>query len=292
MHDEARRILVTGATGRLGVHVCQALTAAGHQVRASDKKFGALPCPLILGELLDEHFVYRVLDGCDSVVHLGNHPNRDAGPSPQRLMAENVAMNANVFSAAVDLGVECIVFASSVQVMLRQASSGMEPPHPVPYLPIDGDAATDPADNPYALSKEFGERMLRLHCQQHPELSATALRFPMLPPAWWVERLTDPRGVPRSALNYGECLAYLTLPDAAELVGRVVARRKRGYHQYFPALSLQIENQPLATLIAERYADVPSRHDAQELPSLIDISRLELDLGFRPKQRLSVRLRE
>ncbi len=286
-----RRILVTGATGKLGTVICRHLVDQGHDVRATDKRFAPdFPAPIELGDLLDEHFVYRVLDGRDTVVHLGNHAHPNAGPSKQRLLGENVQMNANVFDAAVDVGIDCIVFASSIQAILRLAGGGHEPPYPVPYLPLDSEVPTDPADNPYALSKEFGERMLRLHCANRATLSATVLRFPMLPSGWWASRLSDPTGLPRRALNFGECLAHLLPEDAAELTTRVVERRLVGYHQYFPAVSMKLRNLSPETLIDERYAGVPLKCPAHELDSLIDLSQLRRDLDWEPKRRLEVTL--
>ena len=99
------RTLVTGAAGKLGSQVVAALVRAGHEVRATDSRFRAdLSVPLRPANLLDEHALYPLLEGCDALVHLGNHPNHFAGPSPQRLLAENTSMNANAFFAAIDSG--------------------------------------------------------------------------------------------------------------------------------------------------------------------------------------------
>ncbi len=288
-----RRIVVTGASGKLGGHVCRELVRRGHDVRATDKRFADdFPTPLELGDLLDEHFVYRLLEDCDTVVHLGNHSHPGASPSKPRLLGENVQMNANVFCAAVDQGAQCIVFASSIQAVLRLAGDGHKPPYPIPYLPLDSDLPTDPANNPYALSKEFGERMLRLHCDNHAELSGTVLRFPMLPPELWVKQLTAPSGLPAEALNLGECLAYLSLEDAASIVAHVVERRLVGYHQYFPALSMAPRNSSPQQLIERFYPTIPLKRPAAEIDSLIDISNLERELNWQPMRRISITLRE
>jgi len=109
------RVLVTGAAGKLGSQTVAALARAGHEVRATDMRFRSdLAVPLWPANLLDEHALYPLLEGCEALVHLGNHPNRFAGPSPQRLLAENAAMNANAVYAALDRGVRQIVLASSI----------------------------------------------------------------------------------------------------------------------------------------------------------------------------------
>src|SRR5688500_8155792 len=97
------RVLVTGAAGKLGVATVRALVRAGFEVSATDQRFnGELGVPFRMADLREEHALYPLLEGMDALVHLGNHPNRFAGPSPQRILAENTAMNANAFTAALD----------------------------------------------------------------------------------------------------------------------------------------------------------------------------------------------
>jgi nucleoside-diphosphate-sugar epimerase len=177
-----RRVLVTGATGKLGRATCEALLALGFEVRATDQKQpSAFPVEVELGDLKDEFFVHRLVRGVQAVVHLGNHPNAFVGPSPQRLLSENVTMNANVFYSSVQHDVRRLVFASSVQTFLyTDFEHRKDPPLRLPYLPLDGRAPRAPGNNAYAQSKEAAERLLEHLVEAHPGLSATALRYPML----------------------------------------------------------------------------------------------------------------
>src|SRR5690349_123903 len=217
------RILVTGAAGKLGSVVVAALARAGHEVRATDTRFRAdLPVPLRPANLLDEHALYPLLEGCDALVHCGNHPNRFAGPSPQRLLAENTAMNANAIWAAVDSGVKHVVFASTIQVMIPSEAIG-DPPYWLPYLPLDGAAPPTPGMNPYALSKQFAEALLKVVADTKPGLATTSLRYPMLIGDWFRGRIATNGGrVPRDYLHLGEATAHLSIADAARLVVHVL----------------------------------------------------------------------
>jgi NAD dependent epimerase/dehydratase family len=285
------KILVTGATGHLGVAVCESLIAHGYQLVATDRKYvDHLPFKPILGDLLDEHFVYRVVEGCDAVVHLGNHPNLFVGPSAQQILADNVRMNANVFWAAVHVGVRRIVFASSIQVMLRTVAGKREEPYELPYLPLDGNAPADPGTNTYALSKEFGERALQVLCAEHEDLAATALRFPMLPRTPWVSHLRSAKSVIPAWLNWGDCLTHLLLPDAGVIVTRAVGRAVPGYRQYFPAVPMKIVGRSAQEVYHQHYAHVPLKCPISELTELVDWSELKRDFDFEPSDRLEINL--
>ena len=284
------KVLVTGATGRLGSVVCKELLQRGHDVVGTDQRFLAgLGVPLKLADLRDSLAVYPLLEGCEAVVHLGNIPNLSLGPSPQVVLGDNVSMNSNVFRAALDVGVRRIVFASSLQAMIR-LDEGRAPDAPctIPYFPLDGDAPANPGHNFYGLSKEFGERTLRILSEREPALICTSLRFPMLAGDWFRNRLKQP--LPLSGLNFCEGLTYLELGDAATLIGLVLDRQQPGYHQYFPAQAVALAGQTAQSTLAQFFPDTPLRRPAEQITSLVDQSALERDFGFRPAPPLTVQV--
>ena len=288
--DRKLTVLVTGATGHLGTAVCKELLASGHHVRATDRRFRlGFPVKVVLGDLTDELFVYRVLEDADAVVHLGNHPNVFAGPSPQRLLSENVAMNSNVFMAAADLGIHNVVFSSSIQVILRMVGGEARDPFHLPYLPLDGQAPRAPGSNAYAISKEQAERLLELLCEEHSELCATALRFPMLPYHPWLKRLTA-APVPKRALNLADAMTHLLIPDAARLILRVLERSQPGYRQYLPGRTTEVRGYPLEVVVKEHYGHVPLKRPLVELEALVDTSDLERDFDWQPEDQLRLEL--
>jgi nucleoside-diphosphate-sugar epimerase len=285
------KVLVTGAAGKLGSEVCAHLLAHGYDLLATDRRHRpGLPMRLELADLCDDIAVYALLADCDAVVHLGNHPNLHAAASPQRLLSENTAMNANVFRAAVDRGISHIVFASSVQAMIKiENGTRVEEPYPIPYLPLDGAAPANPGMNFYGLSKEFAERLLQQSCAARPELRATSLRFPGLVNQAWLDRVAaGGRPAPRASFNFGELLAYLTFADGAAFIRGVLERQAPGYHQYYPAQCLNVRGLPLAALVAQHYPHVPLRQPLERLESLVDISALTHDLGWEPTRSTSV----
>jgi nucleoside-diphosphate-sugar epimerase len=286
-------VLVTGATGKLGTKTCEALLRRGFDVRATDQKLPAdFEFETELGDLKDEWFVHRVTRGVGAVVHLGNHPNAFAGPSAQRILAENTQMNANVFQSCVQHGIERLVFASSVQAFLYTDFERRPTRYRLPYLPLDSRAPCAPGPNAYGQSKEFAERMLQHLVQAHPRLSATALRFPMLVNEQLLGRFESHRSLNPSWFNFPECVSHLTFEDAGDLTALLVERASPGYRQYFPALAMQFEGRTSADLIRDFYPDTPLNRPIEEIEELIDISDLTRDTGWRPTRRVRVPIEE
>lgn len=291
------KVLVTGAAGKLGSVVCAHLLEHGFELVATDRRYrDGLPAgsSLTLADLRDDSAVHNLMRGCEAVVHLGNHPSLHAAVSPQRLLAENTAMNANVFRSAIDLGLRRIVFASSVQAMI-QMNDGLraQEPLPIPYLPLDGDAPANPGVNFYGLSKEIAELLLRRLCGAHSQLAATSLRFPWLVSEQVLERMSGGgKPVPRSHFNFGELLAYLVFSDAAELVRAVLEHQAPGYHQYYPAQTLKIRGRTPAQLAAEHYRYVPLRRPSEPLEGLVDIGAITQATGWVPRHQAHAELDE
>ncbi len=284
------KVLVTGAAGRLGSVVCKRLLEHGHDVLGTDQKFAKdLGVAQRVVDLRDAPAIYGLLEGRDAVVQLGNIPNLGLGPTPQAVLTDNMSMNVNVFRAAVDLGVRRIVFASSIQAMIRlEEGRPLEPPYGLPYFPLDAEAPADPGYNFYGLSKELGERVLRVLSERFPELVCTSLRFPFLVGEAFLNRVKQP--LLPSALNFSEGLTHLSFADAAQLIALVLERQQPGYHQYFPAQGLAVAGYSPARLLAEFFPDTPLRKPRAEITSLVDLSALERDLDFRPSPPVTVEL--
>ena len=70
-------VLVTGAAGFVGVHVCRQLTKRGSRVRGlvrspatAAERLAQLPVDVHVGDIRDDAAVRRAMQGCDAVVHL------------------------------------------------------------------------------------------------------------------------------------------------------------------------------------------------------------------------------
>ena len=100
----AKRVCVTGASGRAGRVTVAELLAHGYDVVAADlvQSPQDLGTSLLLADLTDYGQAVEVLAGTDAVVHLANIPAPGIH-TPAVTFTANMAMNFNVFLAAAQI---------------------------------------------------------------------------------------------------------------------------------------------------------------------------------------------
>ncbi len=115
-------VVVTGANGLVGSHVCTALVERGARVRAVVRRAGAAPeltgVDEVVGEFHDPATAARICEGADAVVQTV-HPMRD-----DDLQTASVGWSARLAKAARDAGVSRYVHVSTTSVYEREASTG------------------------------------------------------------------------------------------------------------------------------------------------------------------------
>ncbi len=112
----AKRVLVTGASGFLGSHLCSRLAAKGVKVVAFVQKKQSAPKGTVAfeGDLLDAQSLSEAATGCNVVFHLaGQSTPRVAEENPKADFDANVLGTLNALSAAESAGAKAFVFTSS-----------------------------------------------------------------------------------------------------------------------------------------------------------------------------------
>lgn len=113
------KALVTGATGFIGHHVAKLLMEEGVPVRALARSgadsaaLKGLGAEVAIGDVRDYGSLTRALKGCRHVYHLAAD-YRLWVPDPEVMYAINVTGTRNVIDAALERGVERIVYTSTV----------------------------------------------------------------------------------------------------------------------------------------------------------------------------------
>lgn len=145
------KILLTGASGRLGTRLRQWFDLQGRAYLPTDIVAAADGAEMALADLADRAAVDALM-GQDiaAVVHFGGMA-KEAGW--QTVLEANIMGTYNIFEAARVAGVRKVIFASSYHAL------GM---YPTAAVPIAVDAPYRP-DSLYGVSKAFGETLSRLY---------------------------------------------------------------------------------------------------------------------------------
>ncbi|HKG24163.1 MAG TPA: NAD(P)-dependent oxidoreductase [Thermomicrobiales bacterium] len=174
--DTARKVLLTGAAGRIG-SAYFAHAADRYHFRLADRRTESLTVASDQGheaialDVADAGACREACRGINTVVHLA------ADPSPQAdfygsLLENNIKGTYNVFRAAKDQGCRRVIFASSV--------------HAVAGYPIDVQPHVESMVRPinmYGVSKCFGEAVAA--CFAYAEgLSSIAIRIGAYDAEW------------------------------------------------------------------------------------------------------------
>jgi dihydroflavonol-4-reductase len=115
------RVLVTGATGLLGVEIVRELLARGHAVRALVRassplaRLEGMAVEIARGDVLDPGSVRAALAGQEALVHTAGIPR--IGADPRQTLAVNAVGAQVVFEEALRAGVSRAVLTSSTSVM-------------------------------------------------------------------------------------------------------------------------------------------------------------------------------
>lgn len=156
------RVLVTGAGGFIGSHLCELCLAEGASVRAfvhynSRNDWGMLEdlgpkklrdIEVVTGDLRDAEAVRKAVKGCKCVFHLGaliGIPYSYVNPAD--VVSTNVVGSLHVLQASLESGVDRLVQTSTSEVYGTAQ-----------YVPMDECHPLNP-QSPYAASKVGGDKL-------------------------------------------------------------------------------------------------------------------------------------
>ncbi len=193
------RLLITGATGRVGRAVVAGLGERYH-VRAFGRAPVALPgvAETALGDIADLEAFRAAARGMEAILHLAAVARSRAAWEDVR--DANIDGAYNCFEAARLEGIRRVVFASTSQVI-----NGYPPDQPITW-------ATPPRPQSYyAASKVFGEALGAMYADQHG-LEVVCVRIG----TFWAEGQRPPE-----APRVGK---YLSARDAVQLFDLALSR--------------------------------------------------------------------
>lgn len=192
-----KRVLITGAAGRIGGLLLERLPALGWDVSGCDR----LPANGVTSaDICNAVDMRGAMRGCDSVIHLAGTPN--ANPGWDTVNRLNIHGTRTVLEAARNEGLAQVIYASSI--------------HTIGGLPADTPFAPDLPAVPsgiYGLSKTASEGLLQVYAAK-TELRCISLRICSFRP--------EPS-------NRRELRTWLGYDDTVHLADRCLADETPGY---------------------------------------------------------------
>ena len=283
------QIVVTGGSGKAGRAVVHDLVEHGYDVVNVDV-VAASPqdAPFLRADLTDLGEAIEALRGADAVVHLA------AIPAPrirtvERTFEINMLSTYNVFSAAAQLGLERVVWASSETVLglpfgRRHARNLLDPAavaghHAEPdYVPIDEEHPLRPHSS-YSLSKVLGEEMARQFARWS-HIPFIGLRFSAIrEPA---EYASFPDGWADPQLGEWNAWGYVDARDVGQACRLALTADISGAEVFIIAAGDTVMDRPNAELIAECFPAVPVRPGTRDFDTLLSIDKARRMLGYAP----------
>ena len=283
------RVVVTGGSGKAGRAVVRDLVASGHDVLNVDMVAPRQAAGRFLrADLTDLGEAIEALRGADSVVHLA------AIPAPGiRTVGQTFEINTlstyNVLSAATQVGLERVVWASSETVLglpfgTRHARNLLDvaaaPGHvPEPdYVPIDELHPRRPHSS-YSLSKVVGEEMA-VQFARWSGIPFIGLRFSAIREPVEYESFPDTWRDPH--MGEWNVWSYVDARDVAQACRLSLAADVSGAEVFIIAAADTASDRSNAELLAECFPSVRVGPGIGDHETLLAIGKARRVLGYEP----------
>ncbi len=262
------KILLTGATGKVGSRLAKRLAERGHQIRALVRDptraadLRGDRTELARGDLLEPDSLAGAVRGVDAVVHCAAFFR---GATAEQAHAVNDLGTQHLASAARATSVKRFVFTSTG--LVYGANGGRPAREDDPCAPMDGYPASKLAAERFLLAMEgLDVRVLRLPFVYGDGDPHIAEAVPMM------------RGFPPA-----QRMSIAHHADVAQAVARLLDAASPAHRIYNV---VDDEAPDLATVFASVAAPPPDGSNAERaraFDALMDGRRIREDLGFQPK---------
>ena len=271
-------IVVTGAAGRLGSRVVRLLLDRGYEVLGTDKvSAGGLAAELVQGDLLDAEMVGSLLEGAESVIHMGAIPGPLRAES-REIFENNVQSTFNIMTAAAEKGLRRVVFSSSAFGMGWAHDGAAFVPL---YLPLNEKHPMMPFE-PYGLSKQVGEVIGEM-VARNSSTSVISLRFTNVV---YPDKQADfpwPAPTPERPLTL-VMWAYADPRDVAEAHVLALESDIQGHEAFLLAQPSSRFKEPTLDLIKNNFGEgVEIRGQLDGIASVISSDKARRMLGWKPR---------
>lgn len=272
-----KRVVVTGGSGKAGRAVVADLGTHGYDVTSVDVAASLQPdAPTLVADLTDLGQTIESLSGADAVVHLAAIPAPDVLPEGETFRI-NMMSTYNVFSAAAQLGLERVVWASS-ETLIGLPFERERPR----YAPID-EGHTRLPESHYALSKLAGEAIAE-QFSRWSGIPFVALMISNIMEEWEYEA-RFPGFWDDPTIRAWNLWGYVDSRDVAQAARLSLTADVAGAEPFIVAASDTCMTRDSLELMAEVYPDVPIRGLVESHKTLLSIDKARHALAYEPQHR-------
>ena len=178
-----KKVLVTGGCGYIGSHTIIDLLDNGFEVISVDNLVNSDLKPIkYIQQITEKTVVQYTVDLCDKEATrriFTEHPDisgiihfaalKAVGESveqPLRYYHNNITSLHNILALAEEYGVQNLIFSSSCSVYGNATE-----------LPVTEQTPLQPAESPYAHTKQIGEGIIQFFCKRYSAFNAILLRY-------------------------------------------------------------------------------------------------------------------
>ena len=285
------RILLTGGSGKAGKHSINYLVEHGHSLLNLDQvnlehpkvltRFADITDAGQVFDVMGSYANYDELDKAigipkfDAVVHFAAIP-RLLMTSDNECYRVNTLGTYNVIDAAIKMGVQKVIFASSETTYGICFADGELKPN---YLPIDEEHPTIPEDS-YAMSKVVNEATAKSF-QRRSGIDIYGLRINnVIEPHEYIENF--PKFLKDPDLRRRNIFSYIDARDLGQMVQKCLNTDGLGFQIFNASNDDHSVGLSSKELIDRYYKDVPIQSD--KIPqSFYSNEKAKRLLGFKPE---------
>lgn len=275
------KIAVTGGSGRIGKAIVEMALSQGNSVVSIDRVMpegsnDRSEVTYIEADLTDYHAFENALRGCDALVHMaaiaapGHHPDHEVHNN-------NVASSYNALRAAVEVGIERVCQASSVNATGLAYSRWPR----FDYFPLDEEHPTYNED-PYSLSKWICEEQGDSFARRYENMVISSMRFHWVVPERAIA--VQAKGYSQTNTAAKNLWAYTRFDAAARACLLSLTADFKGHEVFYIAAPDTVADLPSLELKQKFFPDVPVRGDLSGYKSFFNSSKAERLLGWKHDQ--------
>ena len=272
-----KHVVVTGGSGKAGRAVVTDLGEHGYDVTSVDVAASLHPDdPTLVADLTDLGQTIEALSGADAVVHLAAIPAPHVLPEGETFRI-NMMSTYNVFSAAAQLSLERVVWASS-ETLIGIPFEREQPR----YAPIDEEHPRLPEFH-YALSKLAGE-VIAEQFSRWSGIPFVALRISNIMEEWEYES-RFPGFWDDPTIRAWNLWGYVDARDVAQAARLSLTADVAGAEPFIVAASDTCMTRKSLDLMSEVYPEVPIHGTVEGHQTLLSVDKARHALGYQPQHR-------